>query len=210
MRNLNNPNGNKNMGCDDCFLDFLQSFSGSIAPSLSSESESSTDSSHQSEEEAVVHAIVDDAEKIHADDDADPFEHVDDAVVVHDDAAPVGLGVNIHAEPPAVPPVGVPMVAAPDPVPPAWDVGAQKAEVARTGKATCMVCKLSCEKGLVRIAYRKFKSQFLYVHPGCLKDTPNEYHPHSVATLRFQKDWMAGHDAVLLHDAIEAIIPTLV
>ena len=188
--------------CCYCILG-IRSFLGLAALDSSGSDNSSSSAggpSHHSEEPGVVDAIVED-------DVVDPFKVLDgsgdEAEVMIPDVAPVGVGVIILAEPvvePAPPPVG------PVPAAPAWDIGAQRGEVAKDGRSKCVICDVPCPKGDVRLVYQPFKSHHRFIHPLCTDRIPVEQHPHSVATLRFQLDFGGGPDVLAINTSIEAAL----
>ena len=172
----------------------------------SSDSESSSDggSSHKSDDiKGVGAAVV--ADELH-----DPFHEGHDseveAEVIVDDKAPDGVGMVI------VPELLVDVGPAPVdavPVPPAWDVGVQRAEVARSGRSKCHICNVGIDKRAVRFVYQLFKSQLKYIHHTCFNAVPADHLPHSVACLRFQRDFGGGVDVLELNAAIDEAIAAI-
>ena len=174
---------------------------------VTSGSEGESDSSSNSSEDAdVVKELVKDDLVDHVPHDGGHSGDELDELMEGEDA-PKGVGVLVLPDPGD----HVPVVPVPDLVaePPAFDFGAQRAEVSRNGKAKCLYCGDVVAKGTVRFQYCVFKSQVRYIHAGCLHMSPHEHHAHSHAALRYQRDFGGGPDVLAINDAIDAALATI-
>ena len=100
-------------------------------------------------------------------------------------------------------------LALPDPMDlaaPLWDLGVEKIDIAPTGKAKCFFCGALIVRGSARLVYYPAKSVIKYAHVGCADKLPIAMVPHSTATLRYQRYFVAGPHLVEITDAIDEAV----
>ena len=114
-------------------------------------------------------------------------------------AVPVHVPDVVAVPPPAVPVLPDPLVL----VAPLWDVGVEKCDVAPTGKAKCSFCGGPILRNSARLVYYPAKSVIKYAHTGCGDKVPAAMVPHSTATLRYQRHFVAAPHVLLITDDID-------
>ena len=86
---------------------------------------------------------------------------------------------------------------------PLWDVGVQRAEMAASGKSSCMVCASLIAFRSVRLDYQPNLSTHRFLHPGCIGGIPPAHKAHSCAVLRYQETVAVGPHMLAIIAGIE-------